>query len=124
MNPSNVTENAGTPVRPQKLTDALKVLDQAIMNEGVDLKDLVSKDYSHLQDALKDFAPQVGETLRAGGRQAMERIQNYTAPAIQKTKQAVAEADRQVKANPWPILAGTAIGALAIGFLLGRSPKK
>jgi ElaB/YqjD/DUF883 family membrane-anchored ribosome-binding protein len=124
MNPANVTDNSSLQARPQKITEALRVLDQAIMNDGADLKDLVSKDYSHLQNAIKDLAPQVLDSVRASGRQTLDKIQSYAAPAMQKTKQAATQVDAQVKSHPWRYIAGAAVGALAVGFLLGRSANK
>jgi ElaB/YqjD/DUF883 family membrane-anchored ribosome-binding protein len=113
--------NGTTAARPQKIADALRTLDEAIMSEGANLKDLVTKDYGHLQSALQDFAPQFAQTLRDKGGEYAKAAQEYAGPALERTRQVAGTVDTQVRKNPWPVIGGVAFGALALGFLFGRS---
>ena len=57
------------------------------------------------EDKLKDAACDVQKKLKQG----QEQIQ-----------QLISQADKQLHENPWPIVAGVAVGCLFLGFFAGN----
>ncbi len=70
---------------------------------GASLKDLLQTDYSNIRTVAEDLAPKVAQQFK-----------DAAAPYIDKV-------DRQVKENPYLVLGGVALGAMALGYLIGRS---
>ncbi len=117
---SNGQTAGASPARPQKISDALKVLDEALAKDNVNLKDIVSNDYQHLREAFAGMAPQIKDKVKDYSAQAYQQVQDYAAPAIDRSREMFEQVDGQVRENPWPVIGGVAVGSLALGFLLGR----
>lgn len=111
--------------RPSKLNDALRVLDEALSGQGADLKQMVTDEYQNLRSAIGGFSPQMSDTLRQAGTQAYSRMSEFASglstTGLERGRQIYTEVDATVRANPWPILGGVAVGTFALGFLLGRT---
>lgn len=105
---------------PSSINDALRMLDQALSRDGANLKELVSTEYGSLRKAIEEMAPKMGEAFRQYGNQAADVIQDYAGQGLERGKQVAGQLDTSVRANPWPVIGGVALGSLAIGFLLGR----
>jgi ElaB/YqjD/DUF883 family membrane-anchored ribosome-binding protein len=113
--------------RPDSIDEALKVLDKALGEHGKELKDLVTDDYKNLKTAISGIAEEAGislsgvtDTVKDFGGQAYDRITDFTSDGLERGKKLAADVDAQVKANPWPVIGGVALGTFAIGFLVGR----
>lgn len=89
--------------RPQTFDEALNVINHAMQVQGAGLKELLSSDYSNLRSAIEDLGPRISREVQA-----------TAGPAV-------AAVDKQVRANPYLYLGGIAIGAIAVGYLFGRS---
>jgi hypothetical protein len=89
--------------RPQTFEDALRILNEATAAESARLKDLLSSDYANLRTAIDDLAPRVTKQVR-----------DTAGPYINQI-------DRTVRDNPYLVLGGVALGAIALGYLFGRS---
>lgn len=106
--------------RPEKINDALRVLDEAVSKEGFNLKELISSDYQGLKDAFSQLAPQIKDTVRQYGSQAYGYAQDYAKVGMERGREVAGQVDTRVRENPWPVIGGVAAGSLALGFLLGR----
>jgi ElaB/YqjD/DUF883 family membrane-anchored ribosome-binding protein len=106
----------GRNARPQTLNDALKILDDALSGDTSKLKEMLSTNYQHVRDAFLDMYPRVSETVR----KVQSNISGFSDQGIEKSRQMAQAVDSQVRRNPWPILGGVALGAIAIGYLFGR----
>lgn len=82
----------------EKITEALKLLDEAAKEKKDELRDLISEKYENLKDAT-GYARDFG---------------------IAKTKELASTVDESVRENPWYYIGGVAIGALLLGYILGR----
>lgn len=105
---------------PGSVNEALRMLDQALSRDGANLKELVSTEYSSLRRAIDEMAPKMGEAFRQYGNQAADVIQNYSGQGLEYGKKVASQVDTRVRANPWPVIGGVALGSLAIGFFIGR----
>lgn len=89
--------------RPQTFEEALRILNEAAIAEGARLKDLLSSDYENLRTAFDDLAPRVTKQVRDTAGPYVTHI------------------DRTVRDNPYLVLGGVALGAIALGYLFGRN---
>jgi ElaB/YqjD/DUF883 family membrane-anchored ribosome-binding protein len=105
----------------QGIKDALRTLDDAISKQGVNLRDMVSDDYSGLKGAIGDMAPGVAEAIRQGGTQAYQAVQDFAQTGLERSRDMAGAVDKQVRSNPWPVIGGVAVGSLVLGIVLGRS---
>lgn len=131
--------------RPKSIEEALRVLDEALLNPAADLKNIVTDEYQNLQAAIGKSTAQVSETVSglAGTLKSTleSSLQNFgsnmganlgdlTGDSAEKfskmAEQGVAlgrdvarKADAEVRANPWPYIGGIAVGTFALGILLG-----
>lgn len=129
INTPNSSKNASSEQqRPEKISDALKVLDEVLAGRNADLKAMVTDDFRNLKAAISDMAPRVGDTIRGTGNQAgqaFERVSNrfseFASDGVEKSRQIYGDVEARVKSNPWPVIGGVAVGTFALGFILGRS---
>ena len=70
------------------------------------------------------------QTMIAGteqGKQMLDEAKHLTQDAVvegeEKIKQVVSEADKRVRKDPWPYIAGTAVFSLLLGYLMGSKRK-
>jgi ElaB/YqjD/DUF883 family membrane-anchored ribosome-binding protein len=75
-------------------------------------------------------ADKASEFARSAVQQAEEKGKNIAGDAQKMLKQGQEQAgkvmeslDKQVRDNPWPIIAGVAIGAFLLGSLMSKSSK-
>ncbi len=107
--------------KPQTIKDALGYLDRAISKDGANLSDLLTSEYSNLKNAIDEMAPKVKETVRQYGEQAAQAVQSYAEEGMERGREIANKVDAGVRANPWPVIGGVALGSIAVGYLLGRS---
>ncbi len=60
------------------------------------------------EEYVKDIVSDTQKTLKQGREQL---------------KQAIAEVDKRLHENPWPIVAGVAVGCTLLGFIMGSNKK-
>ena len=104
----------------EKLTEALKLLEEAARDKQDDLRRLVTDKYMHLKSAIGDTEHTVIESLTAAGKRTLEGTLHAKDAGAEKIRQASVSIDEHLHANPWPYVGGSALAALLLGYILGR----
>jgi ElaB/YqjD/DUF883 family membrane-anchored ribosome-binding protein len=110
---------SSTTTSNEKITESLHLLEEAAREKKEDVRALISDKYGHLKNAMLDAEHRLADTLTAAGQRAAEAAAQAKAKA-KKTAEAV---DESVHENPWPYIGGAALGALLLGYILGRNRK-
>lgn len=105
----------------EKLSEALKLLEETAKEKKDELQNMLKGKYSHLKEALSDKEQDIAEALHAAKKQAMKAAVHASEIGTERAREIAADVDKQVRENPWPYISGVAIGALLIGYILGRS---
>ena len=99
-------------IEDKRINEALDLLNEAAKEKSVELQELISGKYGHLQSALSGIA----ETIRSKAQETYSR-------GKEKARDLAKDMDGRVRRNPWPVLGGTALGFLVLGFFFSRSRK-
>lgn len=105
----------------EKLSEALKLLEEAAKEKKNELQNMIQGKYSHLKDALIDKEEDIAHALLAAKKQALKAAVHASEIGTERAKEIAADVDKQVRENPWPYIGGVALGSLLIGYILGRS---
>jgi len=105
----------------EKLTEALRLLEDAAKGKKEELRTLVSSKYRNLKDALGEAELDMAAAVSAARKKTMEAALQAKDVGLVKAKEYAVNVDEQVHENPWPYISGVAVAALLIGFILGRS---
>jgi ElaB/YqjD/DUF883 family membrane-anchored ribosome-binding protein len=109
-----------TTASSEKISEALRLLEEAAKEKKDELRHLASEKYTHLKEALVDTEHAAAEALSAAQKRAVEALVHAKDVSEEKIKKAASAVDHQVHANPWPYIGGTAVVALLFGYILGR----
>lgn len=96
-------------VGTEKLNEALAHLNEAAKERREELQTLLAEKYTDLKAALGGAAHASGDWVREQSREAGDAA-----------KLAASTVDHSVHKHPWYYVGGAAVGALILGFLLGR----
>lgn len=105
----------------EKITEALRLLEDAAKGKKEELRTLVSNKYRNLKDALGEAELDMAAAVAAARKRTMEAAQQAKDLGLVKAKEIAADVDEQVHENPWPYISGVAVAALLIGYILGRN---
>ena len=105
----------------EKLSEALKMLEDAAKEKKDELQNMIKGKYSHLKEALIDKEEDIAHALLAAKKQAMKAAVQASEIGTERAREIADEVDKQVRENPWPYIGGVALGSLLIGYILGRS---
>ena len=105
----------------EKITEALRLLEDAAKGKKEELRTLVSNKYRNLKEALGEAELDMAAAVAAARKRTMEAAQQAKDLGLVKAKEIAAEVDEQVHENPWPYISGVAVAALLIGYILGRN---
>ncbi len=108
-----------TNVAPEKIAEALKLLEEVAKNQKDELKKATCGKFDSLKDALVDEC-NIREKLALAGQKAAEIARQLKETSEEKAKEIAGAVDQNVRKNPWPYIGGVAVGALLLGFILGR----
>jgi ElaB/YqjD/DUF883 family membrane-anchored ribosome-binding protein len=104
----------------EKLSEALKLLEEAAKEKKDEIRNLLSDKYTHLKSAITDTEHSAIETLSAAQKRAVDALIHAKEVSEEKIKNAASAVDNHVHENPWPYVGGTAVVALLLGYILGR----
>lgn len=104
----------------EKITEALKLLEEAAREKKNDLRDLMANKYSNLKELVSDTEYDIKESLAIAKKRASDILSKATDIGERRVKEVAAQLDDNVRANPWPYIGGVALTGLLIGYILGR----
>jgi len=113
MDNSDLTSN-------EKLSQALRLLEEAAKEKKDELRNLVSDKYCHLKETLAETESTLEQSVAAAKKRAVEAAQRARDLGVQKAREIASDVDESVHRNPWPYIGGVAAVSLLIGYILGR----
>lgn len=100
----------------EKIHEALNLLREAAKDKKDELRKTVSNQYGDLKDVLGSFGANISDKAKV----AMDSVKQAAEVGQEKAKEAAKAVDESVHEKPWHYIAGAAVGALLLGYLLGR----
>ncbi|MCX6985737.1 MAG: hypothetical protein NT118_13465 [Lentisphaerae bacterium] len=107
----------------EKINEALKVLEEAAKENKEQLAQAASGKYDSLKSAITDEKG-IKERLALAAQKAADLAMRMKEASAEKAKEIAGAVDKSVRENPWPYIGGVAVGALLLGFILGRKTAK
>ena len=107
----------------EKLSEALRILEEAAKQKKDDLKSIMSDKYTNLRDFIVETEHSLVKSLSAAGKHAVEAAEHAKEVSIEKAQEIAHDVDKNVHRNPWPYIAGTAAIGVLLGYILGRNNK-
>jgi len=98
-----------TAASTEKLDESLAHLNEAAKERREELQALLTEKYTDLKAALGGAAHASADWMKEQGREAGDAA-----------KLAASTVDHSIHKHPWYYVGGAAVGALILGFLLGR----
>jgi len=99
-----------------KISEALKLLNEAAREKKSEFQHLLTDKYAHLKDAMLESEHAVAQTLA----QAKKRALDVAAQAKEYGIENARLVDENVHKNPWPYIGGAAAVGVLVGYILGR----
>ncbi len=107
-------------VANEKITEALKLLDEAAMEKKDEIQHMLSDKFKNLKDAVVACETSTADKLAALKHKVADAAKKISEVSVEKTKAAAATVDESVHKNPWYYIGGAAIGGLLLGYILGK----
>jgi ElaB/YqjD/DUF883 family membrane-anchored ribosome-binding protein len=107
----------------EKISEALKLLEEAAKERKDELRNAMSDKYTHLKNAIVEGEHNLVKSLSDARKHAVEAALHAKDVGVEKVREVAHDVDKSVHHNPWPYLAGTAAVGLLLGYILGRSRK-
>ena len=115
------TSRPGPNNGPKTFSDAFKILEQAINDRPTpDLRSLLGDELSIFEGALKRETEASLDEISRGSKELKTFINDFSALGMGHARDVATDVGRHVRENAALYLAGAAVSALAIGFLLSR----
>jgi len=105
----------------EKITEALKLLEDAARDKKDELRNLMANKYAHLKDVAADTEHDIKESLAIAKKRTADALAKATDIGEKRAKEIAGEVDESVHENPWPYIGGVALASLLIGYILGRN---
>ena len=112
--------NATAKTSKEKISEALKLLDEAAHEGKDELKEMMVGKFGNLKDAVIAEEERVKRALSSAGRKVAAGAIQLKDVSAEKTKEVAVAVNESAHKNPWPYIAGAAIGGLALGYLMGH----
>ncbi|MEI6169060.1 MAG: hypothetical protein WCS52_17915 [bacterium] len=107
----------------EKISEALKLLEEAARDKKDELKNAMSDKYSHLKNAIVETENHLAKSLADARKHAVDAAVHAKDVSVEKVKEVAGDVNKNVHENPWPYVAGTAAVGLLLGYILGRNRK-
>jgi len=104
----------------EKIEEALNLLAEAAKEKKQELLNLVGDKYSDLKDAFFDGRSRMSGAFSDTAHRAADSVRQYSQMGQEQVRDAASRVDENVHASPWSYIGGVALGALILGYLLGR----
>jgi ElaB/YqjD/DUF883 family membrane-anchored ribosome-binding protein len=107
----------------EKISEALKLLEEAAKEKKAELKSSISDKYTHLKNVILETEHSLARSLSDAGKHAVEAAAHAKDVGVEKAREVAQDVDKSVHQNPWSYIAGTAVAGVLLGYLLGRNRK-
>ncbi len=107
----------------ESIAEALKLLEEAAIQKKDEVKGLLSGKFTNLRNVLRENEGSLLDVINNAKVQAVEAVTHARDIGVEKARDIACDVDKRVHANPWPYVAGTAVGGLLLGYILGRNRK-
>jgi len=107
----------------EKISEALKLLEEAATQKRDELKSVISDKYKHLKNVIVESEHSLVKSLSDARKHAVEAAIHAKDASVEKAREIAGDVDKSVHRNPWPYIAGTAAVGLLLGYILGRNRK-
>ncbi len=107
----------------EKISEALRLLEEAATQKKDELKSVMSDKYMHLKKAIVETEGGLVKSLSDAKKYAVETATHAKDVSIDKVKEVAGDVDEHVHRNPWAYIGGTAVVGLLLGYILGRNRK-
>lgn len=85
---------------------------------------------TYTKEKEQENAAKAGDYVESAIRQGEEKVRGFATDATKKIKQGeeqlqqiISKVDKQLHANPWPVVTGVAVGCLLVGFIMGSNKR-
>ncbi len=102
----------------EKLSEALKMLDDAAKSKKREIQDLLSNKYQNIKETFSSFDSK--DSVESIKKSATDTASKVCEISEDKVKEIATEIDQNVHNNPWPYIGGAAFCTLLIGYIMGR----
>jgi len=107
----------------EKISEALKLLEEAATQKKDELKSLMSDKYTHLREIIVEAESSVAKSLSDAKKHAVNAAVHAKDIGVEKAREIASDVDKNVHRNPWPYVGGMAVIGLLLGYILGRNRK-
>ena len=104
-----------TQIKKDKIQEALEFLNEAAQEKKEEVFELLGDKYEHLKEFFENAA-QNGEAMADDTKKQIVKTLHQEE---KKLKEVAAQWDKKVHKEPWVFVGGVALGALALGLILG-----
>ena len=107
----------------EKISEALKLLDEAAKQKKDELTSAMSDKYTHLKHAIVETERSLVKSVSSAGKHAIDAAAHAKDVGLEKAREVAGDVDKHVHRNPWAYIGGAAVVSLLLGYILGRSRK-
>ena len=107
----------------EKISEALKLLEEAATQKKDELKSVMSDKYTHLKNVIVETEHGLAKALSDARKHAVEAAVHAKDVSGEKAREIASDVDMSVHRNPWPYVGGAAVVGLLLGYILGRNRK-
>ncbi len=103
----------------KKFEEALELLNAAAREKKDELQGLLTDKYTDIRKIIEGTAKEQTKNFKRAQRVAGKWINENE----ETLRDMASEVDEEVRQRPWQYIAGAAVGALLLGFILGSSSR-